>query len=237
MNPMRGSGKDASDEIAQITEADMADYITLVQNQALRLEMVQGCTAIDYTPPEDQPGSGDFSCYMFHPSGGAVPYRDFGAAGCAVPLTSLNVGQQCGSLIYAGTSGGNRIYAYETDLATNYTWNNGNSTKVTTGVTSASDGLTNTNSLLILNNSNSPFEATAACRTLGADWYLPAKDELDLLATVRTTGSFNGTFTSNVYYWSSTEVTFHSSYIRIVNGGNNNGSKDSPFKVRCIRRD
>lgn len=233
----QGGGADASSEIAELEAARQADYITLIQNTALRLEMVQGCSSIDYTPPEDQT-PGDKSCHMFHPDGGGVGYQEFGLNGCdlaGIEITDLEIGEGCGSLVYAGSSGGNRLYTTASDQSSN-DWNNNTSSWGFTGAASWSNGLENTNTLVDREDSGAPYRAAGVCRALGSEWYLPARAEIiDTLYTHRATiGGF-----SSDEYWSSTEDSGNSSNAYVVDFSDasiNKRNKNSNKVFRCVRQ-
>ncbi len=241
---MRGGGKDASYEVARIEATKITDYITLVQNMALRLEIIEGCTSIDYTPPASQPETGNFSCYMYHPDGGSVPYQNFDVDECLLQgsetsMTQLSVGASCGNIIYAGTQGGSRLYAYKTDIGS-YIWSSPTQTTTNSG-NSNDDGMTNTNIILAMGSGSYP--AASACRTLGENWYLPSDNELSkVVYSNYNVGDFTGTITSGSDYWSSTHATAFATNDRakirrggLANTGTN--TKNSSLLVRCVRRD
>lgn len=121
-------------------------------------------------------------------------------------FTPGNIGQSYGGGYYGGTVkvlGQN----YALILApkaqggeeTGLRWNN--SITVNPGAASRNDGLANTNAML--NDTSSVYAAAAFCRGLNingfSDWYLPSRDELELLyrsfkptTTPNTTGYFVG---------------------------------------------
>jgi hypothetical protein len=116
------------------------------------------------------------------------------------------------------------------------------STKVVTGATSTSDGLTNSNTAISsLSSAGAP--AANYCRTLTTGgyntWYLPAANELitiysNIAATpFSTSNSLTGTF-----YWSSTE--FNGTYaktVQMLSGTIDNYWKWVPNRyVRAVRR-
>jgi hypothetical protein len=105
-----------------------------------------------------------------------------------------------------------------------------------TGTVSELNGLANTNTLLDASDEDAPYLAATACRGLGSDWYLPAKDELDVLYTNHATiGGFN---LSGSYYWSSSETSSTRAWAQRFNDGY---QASTPVKlgarpVRCARR-
>ena len=90
----------------------------------------------------------------------------------------------------------------------------------TTGATSRTDGMSNTNKI----TSASP--AAQWCRAKGTAWYLPAIDELKSVigATQLGTG----------YYWSSTEYSGISAYMVIYNGNKEADKKNEAYYVRAV---
>jgi hypothetical protein len=121
------------------------------------------------------------------------------------------------------------------------------------GATSTTDGLTNTNTLV--ETMPSLFNPAAAyCYYLNlhgqTDWYLPSKDELDVLYTNRT--AIGGFFSfSRGVYGSSSELDSHRAWVQhfadvdqnAVLQGFGNGAQTADGKspgrayhVRCVRR-
>lgn len=233
---MSGNGKNASTEIATLDAAKMADYITLVQNTSLRLKLIEGCSSVDYTTPENQPGSGDFSCYMFHPDGGAVPYIDYGA-GCdlqGIDPADLEIGESCGNVIYFGSLSGTRLYTYIASVG-NFAWSLSSG-----GIsTSDTDGLGNTDTMI--DDDTNTYPAAEACRALGEEWYLPALDELSLLLSNNDQGQLTSLVETGNYYWSSTEKD--SSRGKCVRQYSLGGAttecdraKSSTYKTQCVKQ-
>ena len=106
----------------------------------------------------------------------------------------------------------------------------------TTGARSDTDGPANTDKIV----SFSP--AAKWCRAKGAEWYLPAKDELKEIynkkSAINTTlSSISGTALANSgYYWSSTEGNGNYAYTIIFsNGSVVSYSKSNSYKVRAVR--
>lgn len=121
----------------------------------------------------------------------------------------------------------------------------------TPGISSTTDGWTNTNNM---NTAEHP--AAQFCRnlTLGGynDWYLPAKDELmfiynefsanygPLAPEAYATNSFRYPWTSSDYYWSSTEVANLPGYAHILSMREalaSGGRFDDIYTVRAIRKE
>lgn len=106
----------------------------------------------------------------------------------------------------------------------------------TTGATSSVDGAANTDKIV----SGSP--AAKWCRAKGAEWYLPAKDELKEIynkkSAINTTlSSISGTALANSgYYWSSTDYSSnYACYVDFSNGDVIGSSKYYSYKVRAVR--
>lgn len=163
----------------------------------------------------------------------------FSASGGA-PTGCPNIGDPCSDgSYYIGQVGGNDIYATSSGYETNTTWNNGTSNWTVTGFTSTTEGPGNTAGLVALGDAGSPYDAAVYCDGLSgvhghSDWYLPAKDELNLFWNGGTpvAGVLTGT-----YYWSSSEQGSVNAWLQRFSGGlqdiidKNNGGA-----VRCVRR-
>lgn len=110
------------------------------------------------------------------------------------------------------------------------------------GATSDEDGISNTNAIVVNPSCTNRTSNCAAyrCRAISADWYLPAKNELQAVIFALCPGSsypcafgsFNSTF-----YWSSTQwFSASNAYTVDVPDGNQAPSnKWSSSPVRCIR--
>ena len=112
-----------------------------------------------------------------------------------------------------------------------------------TGATSITDGRTNTDTLAGATGRGSPHQAAIYCQDLElhgkTDWYLPAKDELNVLYTNRVAiGGFDlgGSYPSG-YYWSSSEYSYGAWDQRFFGGAQNYGhALFGGQSVRCARR-
>ena len=79
-------------------------------------------------------------------------------------------------------------------------------------------------------------ETTAAsvASAYGPDWYLPSKDELNLLY-VQKVADIVGGFASGSY-WSSSQYSSHHAWVQLFDGGNQEGTfKDFTYRVRAVR--
>jgi len=167
---------------------------------------------------------------------------------CGTPA----VGTLCADgSVYAGLSPDGNVAMYTTaaDASSGTPWNNGNSSGyVTTSQTSAVTGEANTANLITIDSNSGvggtqPHQAAQLCADSTAnghsDWYLPAKNELNVLYTSKTAiGGFNvsGSFPAG-YYWSSSEYSnFFAWNQRFSDGNQFNSTKNGGSSVRCVRR-
>ena len=170
---------------------------------------------------------------------GSASYEYANCVAPSGPTGCPTIGNQCDDdTYYIGENGSEKIYATTAAHQVSRTWNNGTTNWTTTGVTSTTDGAGNTDDLVNLSDAGAPYEAADYCDGLTAhgysDWYLPAKDELDLfwndgspVAGVNTSGS---------WYWSSTEGALNYAWVqRFSDGLQNYGGKNLNRLVRCVR--
>ena len=152
---------------------------------------------------------------------------------------SPSVGTTCADgSIYAGTTvGGVALYAAPADETGTKVWatvyqNN-------PGARSLSDGQAN-HEVIVTNRTLSQYPAIEACEDLNAanylgydDWYLPAKDELNVLyGNKQAIGGFG-----TGRYWSSSEGDNVKARSQRFDVGNRlNGNKSGTYAVRCVRR-
>jgi hypothetical protein len=161
-----------------------------------------------------------------------------------------NIGNVCSDgSIYAGLSpDGNK--AMFTTTAANETgapWNDGTVNSLDTSLANCGSsestcrtGQNNTTFLATADSSSAagiqPHNAAQYCENLTAhgqtDWYLPARDELNVLYTNRTT---IGGFASN-WYWSSSERNSVLAWRQHFTNGFQDYGKVSTNHVRCVRR-
>ena len=147
--------------------------------------------------------------------------------------------------VYAGDSGGRHLFITQTNEPGTYTWSNGVN-GLSTGATNSNNGLSNYNTLIGLSNVESPYMAANACKSLNngpnnyghTDWYLPARNELNLLYDNRA--SIGNFLTVEYYgmYYSSTEYNSSSVCMNYFFNGSacyTYESKHNAYKVRCIR--
>ena len=173
------------------------------------------------------------------------------------PTNCPNIGDTCddGS-IYAGLTPDGDVMMYTTPAdAGQFSWNDGTSTpwvdtamvNCTTGAqASCYTGEANTALLAALGTTPSPAPYVAArhCDGLTAhghsDWYLPARDELNILYTNHVAiGAFNisGSFRAGLY-WASSERNKNASWPQRFSDGSQSifFNKNEGVSVRCVRR-
>jgi hypothetical protein len=123
-------------------------------------------------------------------------------------------------------------------------WNDGATDYTTTSVIDQADGKTNTASLITIDSNSvvagtQPHAAAQYCSNLvlhgHSDWYLPAKNELNVMYGNRTViANFDE---SGTHYWSSSEYSFNFAWRQRFSDGNQNSSgKENSYAVRCARR-
>ena len=105
-----------------------------------------------------------------------------------------------------------------------------------TGATSETDGPGNTT---LLSTTYGDTDAAKYCENMTyaghSDWFLPAKDELNLFYTNRA--SIEGLAGSVDYYWSSTDWSSNNAWMQVFdNGIAYQAIKTDLYRVRCVRR-
>lgn len=151
------------------------------------------------------------------------------------------IGTQCADgAVYAGTTvGGARMYVANADESGSYAYG-GYTTDLNGDNASAvpellDDGLANTNWLLTSGAGN--HNAAQACRNKGADWYLPAIEELGKIYANRAQLGHANLPTSTQWYWSSSEYSGNRARLqRFNNGGQPTNDKYLTDPIRCVRR-
>lgn len=227
----RGNVSFVQDEMAKASSIDQQNCTHAISAANKRLTL-RSCTSISME--SDAALIADASCAIFHAHGGGVK------ADCAPPPPPPSdpcktgaMGAVCGDgAIYIGDISGNRIYAASAnDGAAQWSTEN-----VVTGATSTTDGLANSNNATIVSKGASVYPLIWVCKNKApaGTWYLPSRDELNLIwtnqAAANLTGftSFQGTSTenSNMFVW----------YQMFSNGTQTISTKTGNHGIRCVRR-
>jgi hypothetical protein len=157
---------------------------------------------------------------------------------------SPNPGDVCADgSVYAGLSpdGNAKMFTTPADAGTS-SWNSGTATWIDTAMANNSyaTGAANTALLAGLSDAASPYNAAVYCDNLSAhghqDWYLPARDELDVMYDNHA--AIGGFVTGGAFYWSSSESNDNGAVAQRFNDGGQSAfaSKNGSLRVRCSRR-
>jgi hypothetical protein len=155
----------------------------------------------------------------------------------------LNSGQLLGAtfgggLVFYNDGLGHGLTCASTDQSTGIQWYNGINYNVT-GATATAIGTGNANTNTIVASQGAGSYAAKLCADLVlntySDWYLPSKDELNLMyINLKTQGL--GSFNTSFYYWTSSEVSSeYSRYQSMGLGGQSTGDKSYTLYVRAVR--
>ncbi len=178
------------------------------------------------------------------PSGGTVSvgFAYVPATATSVtPIGAYKIGDKgpAGGLIFydkgSVSDGWRYLEAMPVDTHTNMQWNNGNDTDIKTG-TAVGAGRVYTEAIVAAQGKGSYAAQICADLVLGAydDWFLPSKDELDLMYKNLKKDGLGG-FASADYWSSSENATMDAWFQYFGNGGQGNGSKGYGRWVRAIR--
>ena len=106
------------------------------------------------------------------------------------------------------------------------------------GANSENDGKSNTE-IVMRTSDNAEYPAFKWCREQGKEWYLPSRDELQAICSVKD--QVNKTLTKYSHkeiigqYWSSTEGDeFCAWYVHMLCGYNYNTNKYYSYSVRAV---
>lgn len=228
---------------------DCANSLSLAMK---RLE-ARGCgslVSLEIDGSNPAPGAPtDGSCSAYHPNGGGAKYCGAAPVVAGLPCgNSPAVGMTCtDGTIYAGDTPDGNVPMYTTPSDPGgMTWNEGGTDYFWTNLSSTVTGKANTAALVALDaNSVTPgfqdFMAAKYCSDLSSnghtDWYLPARDEMEVVLLNRNTGSLSGTLNEGTY-WTSTEDFLTAGYYWNQDGlGGGSGAKHFNNGVRCVRTD
>ena len=117
-------------------------------------------------------------------------------------------------------------------------WSNQRPMNKTVGAKSADNGMSNMNKVKEQADWETFFPAFVWCASMGEGWYLPAKDEMDLIAQNRNviSGRLNEKgygVILNEEYWTSTEIDSSCAWLVRLNGGRSGNYFKN--RVGCVR--
>lgn len=225
---------DISKDQSELDTAKQQSIQANIDGALWRLKLINGCkdNEISYETPsgdnENPDAPEDNSCHVYHPAGGGVPYISLGGSDDSCELTELEIGEECEGVFYAGDYNG-RLYTTSGNQGA-YQWK---TSSTLTANTRSSDGESNTNAMILAGAAQHP--AAQACRTLGEEWFIPSRAELD---TIWDNGN-NSLNIPNGFYLSSQEVNSEDAWMLQISSGtwysilNKIGSNT----LRCVRRD
>jgi hypothetical protein len=138
------------------------------------------------------------------------------------------------------------LIAAVADQSSGIQWRNGDTNQTTEATgTAVGTGSANTYAIITVQGETETDYAAGLARDYNGggytDWFLPSKDELNLMytnkATINTTASANGgSDFADYYYWSSTEYDNDSAWGQnFVNGGQGGLNKNHASYVRAVR--
>lgn len=227
-----------ADKAAVMASQDCSNAVSL----AIKRLAARGCGDLVSTAADGSntnPGApSDGSCSIYHPNGGGV--KDCGLASSpADPCLTGPIGTVCTNdgAVYIGDVGGNRIYAAAADEAVGPAWKTSNT--ATAGTGSATDGLANTAAIVAAGAGLHPVGLACNAKSPPGTWYLPARNELQLVWTNRVAIDLAARgFNTGTLYWSSTDNPATQAWTLYLTNGNNMGIvKVTPsLSVRCVRR-
>jgi hypothetical protein len=174
----------------------------------------------------------------------AVTENNISAYGNEVSFTTLTIGQvgPGGGIVFFNkgnaTGGWQFLETALSNQSTGINW--GCDTLNPIPGTQSSVGSGETNTALIVAGCTDPSFAAKLCAnlTLGgqSDWFLPSKDELNLMYKNLHLNN-QGNFNTSTYYWSSTEMNSDNAWcFKFLNGDAGQGYKAiASFYVRAVR--
>ena len=145
---------------------------------------------------------------------------------------------QGGIIFYIDRTGAHGLIAAPTDQSDGIEWNNGSLIEI--GATGT--GLFNTNKIVTVQGAGSYAAMLCFNLVIGAysDWYLPSKDELNLMyqnigpGAAEPLTNIGGFFSA--YYWSSSETAFSNAWAKnFIDDIPYNSNKSFTHAVRAVR--
>lgn len=143
-----------------------------------------------------------------------------------------------GIVFYVTADGLNGMEAAPSDQSSGAVWGCNGNVLGATG-TAVGTGAQNTQTILATCNEAGIAARIATAYTLNGytDWYLPSKDEINLLFSARNlVGGFCSDSSCNTYYWTSSEYDAQRVWYKMFSvGGQTKWLKTRTYRVRAIR--
>lgn len=154
----------------------------------------------------------------------------------SVPSIAIGESYGGGIVFYVDNSGQHGLIVAENNQSASSAWFNGTYKETSAKGTKVGTGLENTKA--IVDAQGVGEYAASICDKLNlngySDWFLPSKDELNLLYLQKAAG-LSAAFNNN-FYWSSTENSFNGAWSQsFTSGANSSAQKDGTYYVRAIR--
>ena len=214
--------------IIDVVTAEIMNSKTVVcLNRLNREDIIEKCESLPYKLLNINQGSSSSNT----PSGGntnKTPSQN--------TPTKLTVGMsyQGGIIAYIDATGEHGLIAAPNDQSAGIQWCNGNNIVIGT---STVIGTGKSNTTKIVQKQGSGNYAAKLCDDLVlngySDWYLPSKDELNILYQNR---NLIGGFNTSSYYWSSSELNGSYAWCQgFSNGSQTNYYKYNTYRVRAVR--
>lgn len=148
-----------------------------------------------------------------------------------------------GIIFYLDSSGQHGLIAAANDQSTSINWDNGIHIETGATATAVGSGQTNTDKIIAAQGEGYYAAKLADDFALNgySDWFLPSKDELNLMYGNIGAGASPpltniGDFDQKAYYWSSTESSINTAEVQhFGNGIQAHNGKNYPTAMRCVR--
>jgi hypothetical protein len=199
----------------------------LLNGSTLRIDLTSGPGIGDITTATLTVGTGSVSFSASNAESSCVS-RDLSAL--ALGAFSCDEGRE---VIYGGQIGEERLYV--TPMTGTYMWKT--AFTGTSGTASTTDGAANTTSMTSTLALQNAHPAATACRSLGLDWYLPARDEVVAVRGNRNQGKLAELATPAGVFWTSTQSSNFNAIASFWGGTANSGfGKPELFPIFCMSR-